>query len=68
MTNYSDWALNQTDSLMIPLDICVGNITSSTFKEFVVVNDEVFDQLLKPNIPRNKGFNNLLNRTHYMYF
>ena len=27
--------------------------------EFGVVDDEILDQLLKPNIPRNEGFNNL---------
>ena len=37
----------------------VGKIVLSTIKGFDVVEDEVLDQFLKPNVPRNKGFNNL---------
>ena len=37
----------------------VGKIALSTIRGFGIVYDEVLDQILKPNIPRNKAFNNL---------
>ena len=55
----SDWTLSLTDRFMIQFDI---NYLKFIIKEFDVVDGEVLDQLLKPNIPRNKGFNNSWNR------
>ena len=40
----------------------------STVKGYCAVDDEVLDQICKPNVPRNKGFNNLYNRACYMNF
>ena len=53
---------------MIQFDVYVGKIAGSTIKGFGVVDYEVFHQLLNPNVPRKKGFNNLQNRIRYMYF
>ena len=45
--------------IYIYIYIYEGKITLSTIKRFGIVDDEMLDQILQPNIPRNKGFNNL---------